>query len=281
MLFWPIGSYAHRPGFNISPTEQERKEIRSSITLVCISDTHNTTPTPLPDGDVLLHAGDLTSKGTIAELQAQLDWINTFPHAHKVVIGGNHDSTLDAEFMAENPWRFKSNDMDSSQNIRWGNIVYLNDTSTTLSVRGRSITIYGSPITPQCGTFAFQYLPIRDVWKNRIPDRTDIVLTHGPPKGHLDLGDKGCEWLLRELWRVKPRAVVFGHIHRGRGKEAVTWDASQAAHDFPSFLRVLVAVAALAWSWLLFVVSQQTTVVTWFVNAAIGGENDKIQVVTI
>jgi calcineurin-like phosphoesterase family protein len=68
------------------------------ITIVCVSDTHNKTP-PVPDGDIFLHGGDLTSKGTFTELQAQLHWINTLSHRHKIVIAGNHDFLLDQKFV--------------------------------------------------------------------------------------------------------------------------------------------------------------------------------------
>ena len=52
----------------------------------------------------------------------------------------------------------------------------------------------------------------------------DILLTHGPPKGHLDQGGKGCPQLLREIWRVRPRLVVFGHIHEGYEREHISYD---------------------------------------------------------
>ena len=58
------------------------------INVVCISDTHNQQP-DLPDGDLLLHAGDLTQDGSFDELQAQLDWLNGQRHRCKVVIAGN------------------------------------------------------------------------------------------------------------------------------------------------------------------------------------------------
>ena len=50
------------------------------------------------------------------------------------------------------------------------------------------------------------------------------MITHWPPKGHLDSGGKGCRWLGKELWRTKHRLVVFGYIHNGRGKGYVDWD---------------------------------------------------------
>src|ERR1700712_2486504 len=61
-----------------------------SIRIVCISATHTHTYT-IPDGDVLIHAGDLTNAGNIAELQAQIDWLASLPHRYKIAIAGNHD----------------------------------------------------------------------------------------------------------------------------------------------------------------------------------------------
>jgi hypothetical protein len=71
---------------------------------------------------------------------------------------------------------------------------------------------------------------------------TDILLTHGPPKGHLDVYEtsKGCEWLTRELWKKKPRLVIFGHIHAGRGIEHIEWGYVQSVYD-----RVVVGDAGL------------------------------------
>jgi hypothetical protein len=59
---------------------------------------------------------------------------------------------------------------------------------------------------------------------------TDVLITHSPPRYHLD-NDLGCAGLLNEIWRVKPRLHVFGHIHAGHGREAVFWDNGQAAYE--------------------------------------------------
>ncbi len=45
---------------------------------VCVSDTHNCT-FKLPKGDVLIHAGDLTDKGTYSEV------IRPLPPLHSVI----------------------------------------------------------------------------------------------------------------------------------------------------------------------------------------------------
>jgi len=49
--------------------------------------------------------------------------------------------------------------------------------------------------------------------------------------GHLDLNHLGCPALLSELWRVRPRLHVFGHVHCGAGREAVFFDEAQRARE--------------------------------------------------
>ena len=57
-----------------------------------------------------------------------------------------------------------------------------------------------------------------------IPDSTDVLITHGPPIGVLDLSvydniSCGCDNLLDAVTnRVKPRLHIFGHIHEGYGE---------------------------------------------------------------
>ncbi|WOO82728.1 putative rhamnogalacturonate lyase C [Vanrija pseudolonga] len=192
------------------------------ITAVCISDTHNTQP-DIPDGDVLFHSGDLTSFGTAAELQAQLDWLASLPHRYKVVIPGNHDKVLDETFVE--PRR----DLGKREDLNWHDLTYLLYSSVTLEFpdQARSLKVYGDPLTPAYGGWAFQHRRKEDTWRNTVPAGTDVLLSHGPPLGHLDDG-KGSPWLLRELRRARPRLLVFGHIHESRGTEVLDhsdWDA--------------------------------------------------------
>lgn len=59
------------------------------VRIVCISDTHNDDCTAsLPDGDILIHAGDMTDDGTIEELTAAYKWISALPHKTKIIIAG-------------------------------------------------------------------------------------------------------------------------------------------------------------------------------------------------
>jgi hypothetical protein len=185
----------------------------------------------VPDGDLLIHAGDLTQAGTPQELQKQLDWLISLPHTHKVVIAGNHDTYLDPRSRKTLP----ASDVNNAT-LDWGNLHYLQHSTTTLtfpSHRNRKVRVYGAPQIPACGgeEFTFQYPRGQDAWADTVPSGIDILVTHTPPKHHMDLYGLGCEFLLSEVWRVKPRLHVFGHVHAGRGKEVVYWDDAQRAFE--------------------------------------------------
>lgn len=208
------------------------------ITLVCISDTHNTKPASLPNGDVLLHAGDLSQYGTFGEIQNQLDWLDAQSHEHKVVIAGNHDLLLDTAFTEAHPDReLNRHPGQRRTDLRWGSVKYLENESVTLHIKGKNrfIRIFGSPWTPRFGNWAFQYDPKQEKGPLdsvlSLPPEVDVVLVHGPPKEHLDDGGKGCELLLGELWKNRPPVVVCGHIHAGRGEEVLSFDSAQKAFE--------------------------------------------------
>lgn len=99
------------------------------------------------------------------------------------------------------------------------NIIHLWDQQANIE----GFKIYGSPYTPTFGTgwaFNRDRGKIHKVWDN-IPDNTDIVVTHGPPKGILDLSynrDNELEYcgdlaLKKRLKIIQPKLVCFGHIH--------------------------------------------------------------------
>ena len=200
----------------------------SQIRIVCISDTHTLKPTFLPQGDVLVHAGDLTSDGTVAEIQDQIDWISSLPYEHKVVIAGNHDSWFDPRTRQKT---------DVGKAPRWGDVYYLQHSSVQLTFPRqayRQLTFYGAPQIPQCGEedFAFQYRRSDDAWSYTVPQGTDVLITHTPPRHHLDLpAGLGCDYLSKEVWRVRPKLHVFGHVHAGHGCEHVFWDDLQRVYE--------------------------------------------------
>ncbi|KAH9844868.1 Calcineurin-like phosphoesterase [Teratosphaeria destructans] len=110
---------------------------RPPIRLVCLSDTHNLSPPPpaIPHGDILIHAGDLTTDGTPAEIQSQIDWLDALPHAHKVVVAGNHDYFLDPRSRACLPPHARDGTVD------WRGLRYLENSAVTVSVRGRDVKV--------------------------------------------------------------------------------------------------------------------------------------------
>lgn len=206
------------------------------VSVVCISDTHNCQPT-LPNGDVLIHAGDLTQSGTLEELHTTLTWLSSQPHPVKIVIAGNHDVLLDAnQDVTGNKIKSTINPSKSPGALRaslpWDDIIYLQNQNATITCpNGRRLRIYGSPCSPRHGNWAFQYPRAEDVWDGTVPEDTDVLVTHVPPQGHCDLLGLGCVYLLHELWRVRPRLHVFGHIHEAAGVETVQFDALQLAYE--------------------------------------------------
>ncbi|CAK7206866.1 hypothetical protein SEUCBS139899_009672 [Sporothrix eucalyptigena] len=208
--------------------EQEKSGGKKSIRVVCISDTHDQIVPDVPDGDLLIHAGDLTDHGTPADLQKQLDWLASLPHAHKVVVCGNHDSWFDAGARVA-----KGMAADEQGPTFASNMYYLERSARTIEfANGRSLKVYGAPDIPRCGpdSFSFQYERKAHPWKHSIPADVDILVTHPPPRHHLDLG-LGCAGLLDEIWRVRPPLHVFGHVHWGAGRQTVFWDATQRAYE--------------------------------------------------
>lgn len=177
---------------------------------------------------MLIHAGDLTNNGTVSEIQAQLDWLDKLPHQFVIVIAGNHDSYFDPR--SRRP-------QDVNQRLDFKRVQYLQHSGTILefaSKGDRKLRIHGAPQIPECGgqEHAFQYRRQDDAWRETLPKDVDVLVTHTPPRWHLDLPNGvGCEFLLKEIWRVKPELHVFGHVHAGHGKQIVYWDRAQEAFE--------------------------------------------------
>jgi Icc-related predicted phosphoesterase len=178
--------------------------------LVFISDTHGLHhQLRLPEGDMLIHCGDFSRKGRREEVEDFLAWFSKQPHRHKVLIAGNHD------FMAErDPYLF--------QILLPSNVVYLNDEGCEIG----GLHIWGSPIQPWFFDWAFNRQRGEDIRKHweLIPEDTDILLTHGPPYGILDMVQRdsrpvGCRDLLKKVKDTPAiRLHAFGHIHEGYGQ---------------------------------------------------------------
>jgi predicted phosphohydrolase len=194
--------------------------------IVAVADTHLFhDELVVPDGDVFVHAGDMCQGGSLEELERAVRWIRALPHRTKVIIAGNHDFAF-----AEQPEEARAMVED---------FVYLQDSGWAID----GVSFWGSPWQPEFNDWAFN-LPRGEALAEKwalVPDRVDVLITHGPPRGIGDRGPVagrlGCEDLLERVRVVKPRVHFFGHIHQDGGAwqhgetlfvNATTWECERA-----------------------------------------------------
>lgn len=174
-------------------------DAKTTLRIACISDTHGKHgELEMPSNvDVLLHAGDFSRFGKVADIESFNEWLGTCGIPTRIVILGNHENGV---FRKVEPASMLTNAT-----------AVLKGSGFTLDC---GLRVWGTrfcwPMSPDSA------LPNPEF--EAIPDGTDIVMAHGPAKGFVD-GDKGCPDLARELaTRVKPKLFVCGHIHAARGQ---------------------------------------------------------------
>lgn len=187
--------------------------------IIAISDTHNSHQhIHIPECDMLIHAGDMTTSGKVSEIENFLEWFSAQDAKYRVAIPGNHDfctqkdpAPLVSAFRNQGCW-------------------LLVDEAVILD----GFKIYGSPWQPWFNDWAWNF-PREDkingtvagaCWK-QIPDDTQILITHGPPYGIRDeiarprRGEDphvGCPELLKRIKQLSNLKLhVFGHIHEQYG----------------------------------------------------------------
>lgn len=207
---------------------------------VChISDTHgakNHTRLIIPECDLLIHSGDIGGRTTLLELEEFLRWFSRQPAKYKVWTAGNHDLCMDPAWAhrdtgdAINMQIRRQIYSDSLELLKkYPEITYLDDSEITIS----GFKIWGSAITP---SFHRQHWAfnrdrgdeIAKTW-GKIPNDVNILITHGPPYGILDIipeefkshpGEdvhRGCSDLGSVIKKrlLKLELHCFGHIHDG------------------------------------------------------------------
>lgn len=181
--------------------------------VVAVSDLHGELP-EIPKCDLLLIAGDVCPVWGSHALEFQWnwiesdfkDWLESVPTKQIVGIAGNHD------FIAQ------SYPLVMKEGLGW---FYLEDQVVVLS---DGTKIYGSPWTPKFFDWAFMKNDedLKPHW-DAIPDDVDILITHGPPRGMLDLTREkvyaGSASLASRINKsLRPKLHVFGHIHESYGQ---------------------------------------------------------------
>ena len=177
--------------------------------IIAISDTHGLhSQLKLPPGDTLIHAGDISMKGTERETVGFMNWFSQQDFKYKILIAGNHD------------FYFERMPFEEINKMIPAGIIYLNDSGIEID----GITFWGSPITPWFFNWAFNRHrgeAIKKHW-DLIPHNIDVLITHGPAHTILDKTTKGacagCEDLLQKVQEIKPKVYICGHIHEAYGK---------------------------------------------------------------
>ena len=158
-----------------------------------ISDTHGKHQIlkDLPNADVIVHTGDITEEGTEEEVKDFIEWFGNLPYKHKIFMAGNHDDCLygaNIEGLPDNV-HYLCNDGITIDGIKfYGVPMFLHD-----DLDGNMSELFG-----------------------RIPDDTDVLLTHQPPLGILDEQDGinyGDYTLFKRVMDVRPKCHLFGHLH--------------------------------------------------------------------
>ena len=178
--------------------------------LVCISDTHSlhADMPPIPNGDVLIHAGDCTGTGSLAALEDFCSWFGALPHKNKILTAGNHDDCFE---------RFPE---ESRRICETREIIYLRGESTSIG----GINFYGFPWQPIYHHMAFNAREgeLRGRLK-LVPEDTHVLISHGPAFGILDYipainSHVGCQALADRINQLQHlKAHICGHIHEGYG----------------------------------------------------------------
>jgi len=177
---------------------------QESLTIVVISDTHELhREVDIPAGSLLIHCGDLSMLSrSLRAIHDFNDWLGELPHRHRILVPGNHDR------FAEDP---------SNRKLISNATVLINE-----GIEVEGLRIWGIPITPVGPAFCERSAEERRRIYSRVPNETDVLISHGPPRGILDRSPgssfhSGDQELLDAVTRVKPRLHVFGHIHGAHG----------------------------------------------------------------
>lgn len=184
----------------------------SMTDIVCISDTHqNHDRISVPDGDILVHAGDFCSSGDLLEVSLFLDWIESQPHKIKIVVPGNHDRCLESNIKAREEFSKVGVHLLIDEE-------YVDPSS--------GLKFYGVPWTPDFypDIWAFQDRDAPENYWAAVPADTDFIVSHGPPLGVADQiypgvsNHLGSSRFAAILEKFKGYGVICGHIHGGYGE---------------------------------------------------------------
>lgn len=184
--------------------------------LVATSDTHEVIKKELiPDGDVLIVAGDFMYTGYEDEWYPRIEAIAKLPHKVKLLVGGNHDRHLELYPGPACQELKKLGITVVGKPLEEGKHVYKLE---------NGMTVLGLPFVTGLPRWSFNW------YENSILEylekigRCDIVVSHSPPRGILD-GGRGAHYGIvayrHYLKRFQPKIWISGHIHSSYGTVTV------------------------------------------------------------
>ncbi|KAH0792013.1 metallophosphoesterase domain-containing protein 1-like [Histomonas meleagridis] len=211
----------------IQVTDFSTPKPENAIRVFCFSDTHglhaDIPREHIVPADIGIMVGDFTGYGNVTDVDSFRDWYLQLPFTHKIVIAGNHEISFDeANRESITPmWndRFTVPVETIKSHIYHEGLIYAEH--STIELMG--LKIFCSPYTPFFCNWAFPVPSNDDKFWDAIPYGTDIIATHGPPRGILDITagnfpvNCGDPLLARRVSQVKPALHIFGHIHETYG----------------------------------------------------------------
>jgi Icc-related predicted phosphoesterase len=163
----------------------------------------------IPEVDMAIFCGDMSNSFNYIDNTIQcldfLGWYSSLPIKNKLLIVGNHDRAIEYKWILPSDY----------PKLNW----FFNETKVI-----EGLKIFGSPYTPVYGNWSYGYnrKDAHRYW-NCIEEDTNIVFTHGPGKGILDLAEDmedrnrivqaGCKTLYDKIMKIKPKYHMFGHLH--------------------------------------------------------------------
>lgn len=162
---------------------------------------------------MIIHSGDESNSRDRYQNEQEclffIDWYKDIKVKYKIFVAGNHSTAIECRLIKK-------------QQFTDAGIIYLENES--INIEG--INIFGSPYTPSFCNWSFMKSrdKMHNIWEN-IPLDIDILITHGPPKGILDLSENreheleqcGCLSLYKHVMKIEPKICAFGHIHQYKG----------------------------------------------------------------
>src|SRR3974390_659849 len=194
-----------------------KRKSQKTVTIDCVADLHGFYP-KLEGGDILIIAGDLTKSDKVWQYAEFRNWLLAQEYEYKIVVAGNHDGCIENGHVPVT--------MD------WLGAYYLRDEEIVIEVikfDGSPWTPHFDEVNPHCAAFMKPDKQLAEIWK-KIPEDTDVLITHGPPYGILDgipqpydgtLFHVGSKTLAAEMGLRKkvPKLWLWGHIHEAYGED--------------------------------------------------------------